>query len=279
MSMVSGVETGAFISITGGWQVHYGPIRSARPDNAQSPPAASRNHRRRAAVGLASEVCQLELRQRVAVNVEGRSTASTMSSFSIEDFAKATTRPFWFQLHVMRDRDFIKRLIARVGRAFNFGLGAMGEEGVRLALEIIRKELDTSMASFGVRSIADIRRDLVLNRYRSASRGWLNPHLQEQWSVRCARCANALRERGYKGERTLAEAGTEAVSPPTNALPNGREAACGTSGRAGQRQGAQRASARTDGLPTLTCCILLPRSREAVARFVPFQRRKRAAAR
>ncbi len=40
-------------------------------------------------------------------------TLSTMSICSIEDVAAHTTAPFWFQLYVMRDRDFIERLIER----------------------------------------------------------------------------------------------------------------------------------------------------------------------
>ncbi|HEX7387334.1 MAG TPA: alpha-hydroxy acid oxidase [Castellaniella sp.] len=40
-------------------------------------------------------------------------TLSTMSICSIEDVAAHTTQPFWFQLYVMRDRDFIERLIDR----------------------------------------------------------------------------------------------------------------------------------------------------------------------
>ena len=106
----------------------------------------------------------IKFRQRVAVNMEGRSTAtkmvgidvampvaiapvgltgmqhadgeihaaraaekfgipftlSTMSICSIEDVAAATTKPFWFQLYVMRDRDFIERLIDRA-KAANCG--------------------------------------------------------------------------------------------------------------------------------------------------------------
>ena len=44
-------------------------------------------------------------------------TLSTMSICSIEDVAQATTQPFWFQLYVMRDRDFVKRLIGRAKAA------------------------------------------------------------------------------------------------------------------------------------------------------------------
>jgi L-lactate dehydrogenase (cytochrome) len=104
----------------------------------------------------------IKLRQRVAVNMEGRSTRttmigqdvampvaiaptgltgmqhadgeilgalaakafgipftlSTMSICSMEDVAQATNRhPFWFQMYVLRDRDFIERLIDRAKAA------------------------------------------------------------------------------------------------------------------------------------------------------------------
>ena len=106
------------------------------------------------------------LRQRVAINMEGRSTAttmigekvampvalaptgltgmqhadgeiaaaraarafgvpftlSTMSICSIEDVAEHAGPGFWFQLYVMRDRDFIERLIDRAKAA---GCGAL----------------------------------------------------------------------------------------------------------------------------------------------------------
>jgi len=108
-----------------------------------------------------SDFQKIKLRQRVAVNMEGRSTESTMvgipmkmpvaiaptgltgmqhadgeilaaqaaerfgvrftlstmSICSIEDIAAHTTQPFWFQLYVMRDRDFIERLIDRAKAA------------------------------------------------------------------------------------------------------------------------------------------------------------------
>jgi L-lactate dehydrogenase (cytochrome) len=105
---------------------------------------------------------KIKLRQRVAVNMEGRSTRttmvgqdvampvaiaptgltgmqhadgeilgaraakafgipftlSTMSVCSLEDIAEGTDRhPFWFQLYVMRDRDFMQRLIDRAKAA------------------------------------------------------------------------------------------------------------------------------------------------------------------
>ncbi len=42
---------------------------------------------------------------------------STMSICSIEDVAERTTKPFWFQLYVMKDRSFIERLIERAKAA------------------------------------------------------------------------------------------------------------------------------------------------------------------
>ena len=108
-----------------------------------------------------SDFAKIRLRQRVAVNMEGRTTAtkmvgvdvampvaiaptgmtgmqhadgeilgakaaeafgipftlSTMSICSIEDIAANTTAPFWFQLYVMRDREFVARLIDRAKAA------------------------------------------------------------------------------------------------------------------------------------------------------------------
>ena len=44
-------------------------------------------------------------------------TLSTMSICSIEDIAANTTRPFWFQVYFMKDRDFMGRLIERARAA------------------------------------------------------------------------------------------------------------------------------------------------------------------
>src|SRR5471030_3075205 len=40
-------------------------------------------------------------------------TLSTMSIGSIEDVAEATSKPFWFQLYVIRDRGFSKDILSR----------------------------------------------------------------------------------------------------------------------------------------------------------------------
>jgi len=49
-----------------------------------------------------------------------------------------------------------------IGRAFIYGLGAMGEAGVTKALEIIRKELDTTMALCGRTDIDTIDKSILL---------------------------------------------------------------------------------------------------------------------
>lgn len=49
-----------------------------------------------------------------------------------------------------------------IGRAFVHGLGAMGQEGVATALEVIRKELDISMALTGNRDINQVDRNAIL---------------------------------------------------------------------------------------------------------------------
>ena len=49
-----------------------------------------------------------------------------------------------------------------IGRAYVYGLGAMGEAGVTAALEIIRRELDLSMALCGRRSAAALDRGIVM---------------------------------------------------------------------------------------------------------------------
>jgi len=51
-----------------------------------------------------------------------------------------------------------------IGRAFVYGLGAMGEEGVTKALQIIHKELDLSMAFCGRTDINSVDRSILMKR-------------------------------------------------------------------------------------------------------------------
>ncbi len=49
-----------------------------------------------------------------------------------------------------------------IGRAYVYGLGAMGQAGVTRALEVIHKELDVSMALCGRRDVKALDRDILL---------------------------------------------------------------------------------------------------------------------
>ena len=49
----------------------------------------------------------------------------------------------------------LRTAAAMVGRAFVYGLGAMGEAGVTRALEVMQKELDVTMALTGIRDVKD----------------------------------------------------------------------------------------------------------------------------
>jgi L-lactate dehydrogenase (cytochrome) len=48
-----------------------------------------------------------------------------------------------------------------IGRAYIYGLGALGERGVARAIEFIRRELDVTMALCGVNNVREIGRDVI----------------------------------------------------------------------------------------------------------------------
>ena len=73
----------------------------------------------------------------------------------------------WMDGGVRTGQDVLKAVAlgakgVMIGRAFVYGLGAMGEAGVTKALEVIHKELDTSMALCGETRLADVGRHNVL---------------------------------------------------------------------------------------------------------------------
>lgn len=49
-----------------------------------------------------------------------------------------------------------------IGRAYIYGLGAMGEAGVTQALDVLHRELDISMALCGKRNVNELGRDVLL---------------------------------------------------------------------------------------------------------------------
>ena len=61
-----------------------------------------------------------------------------------------------------------------IGRAFLYGVQALGGEGVTLALDIIRKELDTTMALCGYRDILHVDRSIIDPRNEASELGVIN---------------------------------------------------------------------------------------------------------
>jgi len=73
----------------------------------------------------------------------------------------------WLDSGIRSGQDVLKALAlgakaTMIGRAWVYGLGAMGQAGVTKALEVIRKELDISMALCGERDVARLRRENLL---------------------------------------------------------------------------------------------------------------------
>jgi L-lactate dehydrogenase (cytochrome) len=66
----------------------------------------------------------------------------------------------WLDGGIRSGQDVLKALAlgARavlIGRAYAYGLGALGEAGVTLALELIERELDVTLALCGLRDVKD----------------------------------------------------------------------------------------------------------------------------
>lgn len=73
----------------------------------------------------------------------------------------------WLDSGIRSGQDILKALAlgatgTMIGRSYIYGLGAMGEAGVTKALEILHKELDTTMALCGERDIKNLRRENLL---------------------------------------------------------------------------------------------------------------------
>lgn len=74
----------------------------------------------------------------------------------------------WMDSGIRSGQDVLKALAlgakgTMIGRSYIYGLGAMGQVGVTKALQVIQKELDTSMALCGERKVTDLgRHDLLI---------------------------------------------------------------------------------------------------------------------
>ncbi len=73
----------------------------------------------------------------------------------------------WLDSGIRSGQDVLKALAmgakgTMIGRAYIYGLGAMGKKGVLTSLDVIRKELDTTMALCGRRDVRTLDRDILL---------------------------------------------------------------------------------------------------------------------
>jgi L-lactate dehydrogenase (cytochrome) len=99
----------------------------------------------------------------VVSNHGGRQLDGTVSSIrALPEVVQAVgdRAEVWFDGGIRSGQDVLKAVAlgARgtlIGKSFLYGLGALGEPGVTLALEILRKELDVTMALCGLRDIKD----------------------------------------------------------------------------------------------------------------------------
>ena len=106
----------------------------------------------------------------VVSNHGGRQLDGAPSSISaLPEIAQAVGDKIevWMDGGIRSGQDVLKAwaLGARgtmIGRAFVYGLGAMGEEGVTKALQIIHKELDITMAFCGHNSIQNVTRNILV---------------------------------------------------------------------------------------------------------------------
>jgi len=99
----------------------------------------------------------------VVSNHGGRQLDGAMSSIrALPDIAHAVGDKIevWVDGGIRSGQDLLRALAlgakaALIGRAYVYGLGAMGEPGVALALDLIRRELDVTMALCGLRDVKD----------------------------------------------------------------------------------------------------------------------------
>ena len=99
----------------------------------------------------------------VVSNHGGRQLDGTVSSIrALPEVVQAVggRTEIWFDGGVCSGQDVLRALAlgargTMIGKAFAWGLGAMGEAGVAKALEIIQKELDVTMALCGLRDVRD----------------------------------------------------------------------------------------------------------------------------
>ena len=105
----------------------------------------------------------------VVSNHGGRQLDGAISSIrALPEIVEAVQQKIevWFDGGIRGGQDVLKALAlgadaTMIGRAYAYGLGAMGEAGVTRALELIRAELDVSMALCGIRDVKEASAAIV----------------------------------------------------------------------------------------------------------------------
>jgi L-lactate dehydrogenase (cytochrome) len=100
----------------------------------------------------------------VVSNHGGRQLDGAISSIralpEIAEVTKNHSIEVWLDGGIRSGQDVLRALAlgadaTMIGRAYAYGLGALGEKGVALALELIEKELDVTLALCGLRDVKD----------------------------------------------------------------------------------------------------------------------------
>ena len=107
----------------------------------------------------------------IVSNHGGRQLDGACSSIqilpSIVEALKNSTTEVWLDSGIRSGQDVLKAIAlgakgTMIGRAYLYGLGALGEAGVTKCLEIIHNELDVSMAFCGLTDINNVNKDILI---------------------------------------------------------------------------------------------------------------------
>jgi L-lactate dehydrogenase (cytochrome) len=106
----------------------------------------------------------------VVSNHGGRQLDGALSSIRVlESVVEAVGNrcEVWLDGGIRSGQDVLKAVAlgakgTMIGRAFIYGLGALGEAGVTKALELIRREMDVTMALCGRRTVEGVDRSILL---------------------------------------------------------------------------------------------------------------------
>jgi L-lactate dehydrogenase (cytochrome) len=118
----------------------------------------------------AQKACEIGCDAIVVSNHGGRQLDGAMSSIrSLAPIVAAVNgrTEVWLDSGIRSGQDIVKALAmgatgTMIGRAYIHGLGAMGQAGVTTALDVLKKEMDITMALCGRRRVDQLGRDILL---------------------------------------------------------------------------------------------------------------------